>query len=267
MSGCRIIDLTPENVARYGMCGYNDPAKPGLRRKIDWFKKFYPRGLRIKAILSPEDTSLGMIEYIPGEHAHRPVDARGYTFIHCLFVGHRILPKGKGHGSALLEACIQDARQKRTLGVAVVTRRGPFMAKKDLFLKKGFSLVDEAKPDFELLALKFSPAAADPRFKDLPASVDKYAKGLTVIRSAQCPYTAKNVDAILETAKEKLRLEAALIELEDAQAAQQTPCPVGTFCLLYNGEVISHHPISNTRFQNIMRGISPPPHSPATPTR
>ncbi len=35
-------------------------------------------------------------------------------------------------------------------GVAVVTRKGSFMAKKDIFLKKGFHVVDLAKPDFEL---------------------------------------------------------------------------------------------------------------------
>jgi len=27
-----------------------------------------------------------MIEYIPGKYAHRPVDAEGYMFIHCIFV-------------------------------------------------------------------------------------------------------------------------------------------------------------------------------------
>ena len=27
----------------------------------------------------------------------------------------------------------------------------------------------------------------------------------------------------------------------------------GSFCLIYNGKIISHHPISNTRFMNIMK--------------
>jgi hypothetical protein len=39
---------------------------------------------------------------------------------------------------------------------AVVTRKGAFMAKKEIFVKKGFVLVDEAKPDFELPYLKFN---------------------------------------------------------------------------------------------------------------
>jgi hypothetical protein len=40
--------------------------------------------------------------------------------------------------------------------------------------------------------------------------------------------------------------------LKDAESAQKAPCAFGTFCILYNGAIISHHPISNTRFENIM---------------
>ena len=79
-----------------------------------------------------------------------------------------------------------------------------------------------------------------------------YNKGVTIIRSAQCLYSVKNVDAILETAK-RLHIKANLVELEDSDSAQHTPCAFGTFCIVYDGEIISHHPISNTRFENIMK--------------
>jgi hypothetical protein len=37
----KIIALTPENIAEYGVCGYKDVKKHlELRRKIDWFRKF-----------------------------------------------------------------------------------------------------------------------------------------------------------------------------------------------------------------------------------
>ena len=124
------------------------------------------------------------------------------------------------------------------------------MQSKDIFLKKGFSLVDEANPDFELLVLRFNQNATIPKFKNM--SLEKFSKELTIIRSAQCPYSVKNVQAILETAK-KLNIKANLIDLKDSESAQQTPCAFGTFCIIYNNEIISHHPISNTRFQNIMR--------------
>lgn len=144
MTDTEIIDLTPENIANYGVCGYKDLKNHlELKRKIDWFKEYYPKGMRIKAIFSIKSGCQGMLEYIPGEYAHRPVDAEGYMFIHCIFVGFKNEFKGKGYASALIEECIKDAKEKNMQGVAVVTRKGPFMAKKDISLKKGFSLVDK----------------------------------------------------------------------------------------------------------------------------
>lgn len=254
MTDIEIIDLNPENIANYGVCGYKDVKKHiELRRKIDWFKEYYPRGLRIKIIFSKEGGYQGMIEYIPGKYAHRPLDAEGYMFIHCIFVGFKNEFKGKGYASSLIEECIKDAKEANMQGVAVVTRNGSFMARKGIFLKKGFVLVDEAKPDFELLVLKFNQRAQDPKFKNMLPGMEKYAEGLTIIRSAQCPYSVKNVDAILGTARDKLKIKANLIDIKSADEAQQTPCAFGTFCIIYNGKVISHHPISNTRFENIMK--------------
>ena len=250
MTDIEIIDLTPVNIADYGVCGYKDVEKHlELRRKIDWFKEYYPKGLRIKVILSKKGGYQGMLEYIPGKYAHRPVDAEGYMFIHCIFVGFKNGFKRKGYASFLIDACIEEAKNLNMNGVAVVTRKGPFMADKDIFLKKGFISTDAVKPDFELLVLKFNKTATDPKFKSF--SLDKYDNGLTIIRSAQCPYSVKNVDAILKTAN-KLKIKANLIEIKDSDSAQQTPCAFGTFCIIHNNEVISHHPISNTRFENIM---------------
>jgi hypothetical protein len=251
----KIIDLTPDNIADYGVCGYKDfMTQLELRRKIDWFKTYYPKGLRIKVVLADKGGYQGMLEYIPGKYAHRPVEADGYMFIHCVFVGFKNEFKHKGYASAMIDECIKEAKTAAMKGVAVVTRKGPFMAKRDIFLKKGFKMVDEAKPDFELLTLKFDENAENPKFKKLDPSV--YGDGLTIIRSPQCPYSVKNVEAIMKTA-EKLNLKPKLVDLNDAESAQQSPCAFGTFCIIYNGKILSHHPISNTRFENIMKTIKP----------
>jgi hypothetical protein len=193
-----------------------------------------------------------MLEYIPGKYAHRPVEAERYMFIHCIFVGLKKEFKGKGYGSSLIDECIKEAKSKNMEGVAVVTRKGSFMADGDIFVNKGFVQVDRAKPDFELLALKFCPGAASPKFKDMELSLENYKKGLFVMRSVQCPYTEKNVNAIIGSAKEEFGLDAVLIDLEDSDAVQNSPCAFGTFCIIYDGEIISHHPVSDTRFLNIM---------------
>jgi len=246
-----IIDFTPSTIADYGVCGYKDVDKHlELRRKIDWFKEYYPKGLRIKGLISKTGGYQGMIEYIPGNYAHRPVNADGYMFIHCIFVGFKNEFKGKGYASLLLLECIKEAKADNMDGVAVVTRKGSFMAKRDFFIKNGFEPVDKAAPDFELLALKFDGKAKNPSFKKV--SAQKYSDGLTIFRSAQCPYSVKNVDAIIKTARQ-MNLKVKLVEMDTIESVQNSPCAFGTFCIVNNGEVISHHPISNTRFENIMK--------------
>ena len=257
-SDIKIIDLTPENIADYGVCGYKDAGKhKELRNKIEWFSEYYPKGLRTKVLFSEKGGYQGMIEYLPGKLAHRPVNADGYIFIHCVFVGFKNEFKGKGYASALIDECINDAKAQKMLGVSVVTRKGSFMAGNEIFVKKGFEIVDKAKPDFELLALKFEKESTSPNFKtDILGNLNEYKNGLTIIRSPQCPYTEKNVNAIIESAEKKFKLNTKLINLKDPESAQKTPCAFGTFCIIYNGEVISYHPISNTRFENIMTKIT-----------
>lgn len=255
MNDIQIIDLTPDNIADYGVCGYKDINKhTELRNKILWFKKYYPKGLRIKIIYSKKGGYQGMLEYIPGKYAHRPVEAAGYMFIHCVFVGFKSEFKSKGHASALIDECIKEAKEKGMMGVAVVTRKGPFMVDDSIFLKKGFTTADKASPDFSLLVKKIDSKSASPSFKTGTASnLSKYnSKEITILRSPQCPYTEKNVNAIIATAK-KMKLKTELVDLPDAAAVQNSPCAFGSFCLICNGEIISHHPISNTRFENIIK--------------
>lgn len=254
----QIIDLTPENIADYGVCGYKDVGKhKELRNKIEWFNKYHSKGLRIKVLLSENGGYQGMLEYLPGKFAHRPVNADGYMFIHCIFVGFKNEFKGKGYASALIDECINEAKTQKMLGVSVVTRKGAFMAHNEIFIKKGFKVVDKVKPDFELLVIKFKKESAVPSFKsDILDNLNDYKKGLTIIRSAQCPYTEKNVKAIIDTAENKFKLKTKLINLKDSESAQNTPCAFGTFCIIYKGEIISYHPISNKRFENIMTKIA-----------
>jgi len=250
----KIINFTPSNIAEYGVCGYKDVKKHlELRRKIEWYKEYYPKGLRIKGLFSETGGYQGMIEYIPGKYAHRPVNAEGYMFIHCIFVGFKKEFKGKGYATLLLQECIEEAKKKNLNGVAVITRKGSFMAKRDIFIKNGFESVDRVKPDFELLCLKDNENAKNPTFKQ--CTPEDYPEGLTIFRSAQCPYSVKNVDAILKTA-EKLKIKATLRDMNNVTEVQKVPCAFGTFCIVYNGKVISHHPISNTRFENIMKSVT-----------
>ncbi|MEK6795407.1 MAG: YoaP domain-containing protein [Spirochaetota bacterium] len=250
-----IISLKPDTIGTYGVCGYKDGAKhPAVGRKIEWFSRYYPKGLRMLALISAKSGYQGMIEYLPGKHAHRPVRADGFMFIHCIFTGFRKEFKDKGFGSSLIEACEKDAKREGMHGVAVITRQGPFMSGHEIFKGRGYKKADTSPPDFELWSLSWNAKAAMPSFApDLPSCLTPYRKGLTIFRSPQCPYTERNVREIIETAKNDLGIRARIIDMDDAKAAQACPSPFGTFCIVHNGDIITHHPISDTRFRNIMR--------------
>jgi len=256
MSGIEIIDTNANNILEYGVCGYKDIRRAGYPEKIEWLKGRFPEGMKIKTLYSDKDGTQGMIEYIPGEYCWRPVEASGYMFIHCIFSGFKNIYKGKGYGSLLLDECLQDARKENMHGVAVVTRKGPFMASEELFVKNGFEVVDTAPPDFELLVKRFNKNAPAPKFKgDWEKKLSKYNKGLTIIRADQCPYTVKNVREISETAEKTYSVKPNIVSLKNCQEAQNSPCAFGTFCIVYDGKVVACHPISKTRFANIMNGI------------
>jgi len=256
MERIKIIDTNADNILEYGVCGYKSIKRAGYPEKIEWLKKHFPEGMKMKTLYSDKDGTQGMIEYIPGEYCWRPVQASGYMFIHCIFVGFKRAYKGKGYGSLLVDECLEDAKKESMQGVAVLTRKGAFMAGKELFVRKGFEVVDTAPPDFELLVKKFNKNSPTPKFKgNWEKRLSQYGQGLTIIRADQCPYSVKNVKEIKETAEKIYGLKPSIIELKNCQEAQNSPCPFGTFCIVYNGKVIAHHPVSNTRFVNIMNKI------------
>ena len=254
MGKIEIIDTNADNILEYGVCGYKNIKREGYPEKVEWLKDRFPEGMKLKTLYSDEDGTQGMLEYIPGEYCWRPVEASGYMFIHCIFVGFKRAYKRKGYGTLLVEECLKDAEKGNMHGVAVVTRKGSFMAGKEIFVKNGFDVVDKASPDFELLVKKLNKEAPPPKFKgDWGKTLSQYGKGLTIIRSDQCPYSVKNVREISETAENVYGIKPNIIELKDCQEAQNSPCPFGTFCVVYNGKVVAEAPISNARFKNIMK--------------
>jgi len=251
MSDIEIIDTNPSNIHSYGFCGYKDVKQEGYRRKLGWLKQRFTEGMKFKVLYSDSDGAVGFIEYIPGEYAWRAVEAKGYMVIHCIANFYRE-NRGKGHGTLLVEESIKDADKENMNGVAVVTRKGTWMAGKELFLRNGFEVVDTALPDFELLARRFMDAPL-PKFKgDWERRLSQYSSGLTIIQSDQCPYVAKAVKEIPETAEKEYRLKPRIIELRNCKEAQNAPSAFAIFTIIYNGRLVADHPISNTRFMNIM---------------
>ena len=236
------------------LCGCKDGKHEGRCRKLDWLKKRFAEGLRYKVLRSREFGDIGMIEYAPGSHAWRSIEAEGYLVIHCLLVTGKH-NKGKGLVLFLLDSCLRDAKKSKYQGVAVVTSSDSLMAGSDFFIKAGFVSV-ESSPPYELLAKKFKKAAPDPRFVvERERALKRYTMGLTILAADQCPYVPKWAEEIAEASR-ALGLETKVVRVRSAKQARELPTPYGTFCIVYDGKLIAERPVSAARFRNIMSKLT-----------
>jgi hypothetical protein len=250
-----LVDLDPSRVETYACCGVTNPAHEGRGRKICWLKNHFAKGLRAKVLLTPENRQCGYVEYLPAEHAWRGVEAPGYLFIHCIWTFYKQY-QHRGLGGEMLKGCVEEAKAAGKHGVAVLAREQPWAAGAALYRANGFTLVDTAPPDYSLLVYKFDPAAPDPKFKgEWERKLKRYSRGLTILRSSQCPHIAKFANEIARAAEEEYGLKPRIVELRSAREAQNAPTPYAVFAIVYNGRLLTDHQISLTRFRNIMRKV------------
>jgi len=232
-----IIDVRARNVEQTGFFCYMSKRKTeGWRKKLLWLKKRFAEGLRIKMLRLPER---GFIEYVPGEYAWRAIHAKGYMVIHCLWVVGR--SKGKGLASALLEACIEDAKRSGMKGVAMLASKGSYMKWERFLAEHGFETVDTAPPSFELMVNKFGKARSPSFTKDWESKARGFGKGLVILRTDQCPYFMDATQTLLETAKKK-GIPSKVIELSTSKEVREfAPSPYGVYTVILDGKVIPSH--------------------------
>ena len=251
----RLVDADDATFRTLPCCGIKNPEHPGRREKHRWLQANAKLGLRAKTLLAPDGRPSGYIEYLPGEFAWRGVDAAGYMFIHCVWIYTR-QHQGRGWGSVMVEACLEDAKEAGMNGAAVMVRNGPWLADRRLFLATGFQVVDTAPPDYELLVRKFKNSTPGPVFKKgWEQRLGAYGRGLTIICSSQCPHIAKFASDIVETAANEYHLIPRVVHLETWRDAENAPTPYAVFALIYNGRLLADHQISRTRFRNIMNKL------------
>lgn len=248
----KVVDIDEANLETVQCCGVKNPKHAGRQRKMCWMQEHFADGLKAKVLLTPEGRQCGYIEYLPGEHAWRGVRAQGYLFIHCVWTYSKKIQR-KGAATSLVEACVEEARKKRMSGVAVVARNQPWLAGSQLFRKLGFECVDSAPPDYELMVRKLKRGAELPKFNGgWEERLKQYGKGLTIVRSDQCPHVAKFADEIAAAAEEEFGVKPRIVNLKSAEEAQNAPTPYAVFSVIRDGKVLADHQISRTRFRNIM---------------
>jgi len=240
----KLIDVTADNVDETGFfCLMSRKGAPGYERKLKWLKKRFSEGMKLRML---GEGARGFVEYLPGEHAWRPVEAAGYFFIHCLWVVGK--SKGKGYGRKLLDACVSDAKKSGAKGVAMVTSEKVWLPRRKLLERAGFKQVDSAEPAFSLMVRKFG-RAPDPAFTgDWEKKTARFGKGLTVVRTDQCPYIEDGTEILLNAAR-KRGLKARSVELKSAQEVRRrSPTPYGTFAVVLDRELLSYHYLTEREF-------------------
>ncbi|UCF65592.1 MAG: hypothetical protein JSW33_07090 [bacterium] len=251
MADFNIITIDSNNIDDCGFFCVKDTKHPGYITKREWLQRRFKEGLKIKLIMTEKGKQAGFIEYIPGEYTWRVVHAPEYLVIHCIWVESKKYSI-KGMASALLRACLEEAKTGGYKGLAVVSSDGTWMADKSVFLKNGFIRVDETPPHYQLLIHRLEPENV-PSFPVNWEERLKRFKGLKLIYTHQCPYIGKTLTEFVQLANmHGLKLD--LVEVHSASEARDImPSPYGVICLVYNGRLLVDHPISKTRFKNILQ--------------
>jgi len=242
-----IVTVDATNVEKEGFLCYKSKSKTeGYQRKLNWLRERFQEGMKIKLLhlrqFEGPRGAFGFIEYTPGEYAWRPVNAKNYLFVHCLWVIGR--HKGKGYASRLLQTCLDDAQKQRKDGVAMVSRSGGgWLAGKRILLANGFEAVDHAPFSFNLLVKKLHDAPSPTFPTDWEKRAARHGSGLTIVHSNQCPYIDALVKATLSTAREH-GIECREVEFKSARDVQlNAPSPYGTYGAVYNGRLLAYYPI------------------------
>lgn len=240
----QMIDVSKDNIDDYPPACFMKTDTSGYVIKREWLIKRFKEGLKIKILYDTEDKKIhGFIEYVPGEKAWRAVDAKNYTFIHCIWMYPNAY-KNKEWGSKLVKQIIAESNNKT--GVAVIASDGPFMATKEIFLKNGFKVVDEDGK--EQLLVKQNKKGPLPAFRDYKKQLAKY-KGWNILYSNQCPWVARFVSELDTSTKNKFTIK----EITTPKQAQDAPSIYGVFNLIHDGKMLADRYISATRFKNILQ--------------
>jgi GNAT superfamily N-acetyltransferase len=233
------IKLNKSNIdSEHICCAISDKkCAESYELKKQWLKNEFDNGY---VFLRLDERAKVFIEYGPAEKAWVPVTAPNYMMIGCFWVSGKY--KGKGHGKALLQRVIDDAKKQGKDGLVTVvgTKKFHFMSDTKWLLKQGFEICENTPAGFSLISMGFNQVKSKPVFNDSVKSgecPDK--KGYVAYYSNRCPFSEYHVKESLTEAIKKRKLQLKTLKLETMEQAQSAPTPATIFSLFYNGKFIT----------------------------
>ena len=243
------IRVTKENLEREHICcAISNNKDAQVASKKAWLAERLDEGL---VFLKSVERGKCFIEYIPAEYAWNPIDAPGYMYIDCLWVSGAL--KGHGYSSDLLGACIQDSRDKGKVGLCILSaaKKKPFLADPKYLAHKGFSVCDEADNGVQLWYLPLDGDARPPRFRDCARHPRVEEGGFVLYYTSQCPFNAKYVPIVEQTAKAR-GVPFRAIRLTSREEAQNAPTPITTYALFRDGQYVTNEQMNEARFLKLL---------------
>ena len=243
------IRVTKENLDKEHICcAISNNKDVQVASKKAWLAQRLDEGL---VFLKSVERGKCFIEYIPAENAWVPIEAEGYTYIDCLWVSGSF--KGHGYSSELLEACMADSKAKGKVGLCILSsaKKKPFLADPKYLQHKGFTVCDEADNGIQLWYLPFGEGAEKPRFRDCARHPRIKEGGYVLYYTSQCPFNAKYVPILEETAKTQ-KVPFRAIHIESREEAQAAPTPITTYALFCDGAYLSNEQMNEARFLKLL---------------
>ena len=239
------IRVTKDNIDKEHICcAISNNKDVQVASKKAWLSERFDDGL---VFLKSTERGKCFIEYIPAENAWNPIDADGYMYINCLWVSGSL--KGHGYSNDLLSACIEDSRNKGRKGLCVISaeKKKPFLADPKYLKYKGFTMCDEADNGIQLWYLPFDQEAVKPEFRDCARHARIDETGYVLYYTSQCPFNAKYVPIVEQTAKEN-NIPFRAIHIRSRDEAQNAPTPITTYALFCDGEYITNEQMNDKKF-------------------
>ena len=244
-----LVKLTHENIEQEHICcAISNNKDIQVVSKKNWLRERLDEGI---VFLKGNVRGKCFIEYLPAEYAWTPIEADGYMYIDCLWVSGQF--KGHGYSNLLLDACIEDSKEKGKKGLVILSskkKRG-FLSDPKYMGYKGFKVADTAEPYFELMYLPFAEDARLPRFGDTVHEHKDMPKGFVLYYTNQCPFTAKYVPLLEQMAKARNAVFRS-VHIQTREDAQHAPSPFTTFSLFYDSQLVTHEILSEKKFDKIL---------------
>ena len=246
------IQVTNENLDKEHICcAISNNNDIQVSSKKAWLSERFDEGL---VFLKSTERGKCFIEYIPAEYAWNPIDAEGYMHIDCLWVSGSL--KGHGYANDLLQACISDSKAKGKKGLCILrsAKKKPFLADPRFLKYKGFRVCDEASNGIQLWYLPFEDSFAGPSFKACAKHPHIDRSGYVLYYTSQCPFNAKYVPVLQQTALEH-QIPFEVIHIQSREQAQNTPSPVTAYALFYNGNYITNEQMNAQKFLKLVSSL------------